>query len=201
MNHRRQFLLWLGAAGLAACDKPSAPSSSKPVFYGVDITGADYGRKLDLPDIDGKPRSLADFRGKVCAIFFGFTHCPDVCPTAMTELAQIKHDLGAEGKRIQGVFITVDPERDTPQVLKEYMASFDPSFVALRGTQEQTSAAAKEFKAFYAKAEGKEAGSYTMEHTAGYYLIDPQGRLRLFVRYGTPTQELLSDLKQLLSAT
>ena len=119
-------------------------------------------------------------------VFFGYTQCPDVCPTTMAELAQIKQALGADGERVQGVFVTVDPERDKPEVLKAYSASFDPSFVALRGSPEQTAAAAREFKVFYAKVPGKTAGSYTVDHTAGSYVFDTKGKLRLFERYGTP---------------
>ena len=203
MNHRRRSLLLCAAAvaALAACDKPNAPVEAKASFNGVDITGADFGRQLSLPDITGTPRSLADFKGKVSVVFFGYTQCPDVCPTTMAELAQIKQALGADGARVQGVFVTVDPERDTPEVLKSYLASFDPSFVALRGSLEQTAATAKEFRVFYAKVPGKTEGSYTVDHTAGSYVFDTQGRLRLFVRYGAPAAALTADLKQLLAAS
>src|ERR1700712_2236463 len=136
--------------GLAGCDKFGSGASS-PAFKGVDLTGADYARTLSLTDQNGQTRSLADFKGKVVVVFFGYTQCPDVCPTTMAELAEVKRSLGADGERVQGVFVTVDPERDTPQILKAYMASFDPSFVALRGTPEQTMAFAKAFKVFYAK--------------------------------------------------
>ncbi len=188
------------AAWLAGCDRPGAPSGAKLQFHGVDITGAEYGRRLDLPDQDGKPRTLADFKGKVTVVFFGYTQCPDVCPTTMAELAQVKRSLGADGDRVQGVFVTVDPERDKPELLKAYMASFDPGFVALRGTPEQTQAAAKEFKVFYAKVPGKTEGGYTMDHTAGSYVFDASGRLRLFVRYGGGAEALTADLKTLLAA-
>ena len=133
-------------------------------------------------------------------VFFGYTQCPDVCPTTMVELAQVKKALGKDGERIQGVFVTVDPERDTPELLKAYMGSFDPSFVALRGTPEQTREVAKEFKVFYGKVPGKTEGAYTMDHTAGSYVFDAQGRLRLFVRYGTGAEALTADLKTLLAA-
>ncbi len=203
-NSRRR--VWLGAAlaglagtGLSACDKLGLSGASKPAFHGVDITGADYGRKLALPDADGKERTLADFKGKVSVVFFGYTQCPDVCPTTMAELAAIKRAMGADGERVQGIFVTIDPERDTPEVLKAYLAAFDPSFVALRGSAEQTAEAAREFKVFFAKVAGKTPGSYTMDHTAGSYIIDPQGRLRLFERYGAPAEDLQSDLKQLLA--
>jgi protein SCO1/2 len=129
-----------------------------PRFHGVDITGADYARRLELPDAEGKPRSLAEFKGKATLVFFGYVQCPDVCPTTLAELAEVKRSLGADGERVQGVFVTLDPERDTPEVLKKYVTAFHPSFVALRGTPEQTRAAAKEFKVFFAKVPGKGEG-------------------------------------------
>ena len=133
-------------------------------------------------------------------VFFGYTQCPDACPTTMAELAQVKKLLGKDGERLQGVFVTIDPERDTPQVLKPYMESFDPSFVALRGTPEQTAATAKEFKVFYAKSPGKTPDSYSMDHTAGSYVFDTQGRVRLFESYGRGAEALAADLKVLLAA-
>lgn len=186
---------------LAGCDLfGSGEGGAAKGFHSIDITGADYGRALSLPDQNGKVRTLADFKGKVTVVFFGFTQCPDVCPTTMAELAQIKQSLGADGERLQGVFITVDPERDTPEILGPYVSSFDPSFVALRGTLDQTTAVAKDFKVFFKKVDGKTPGSYTMDHTAGSYVFDTQGRLRLFTRYGGGTEALASDLKQLLAA-
>lgn len=199
MNPDRRLWLLAAAALLAGCDRPSAPDT-KLQFRGVDITGAEYGRALALPDQDGKLRTLADFKGKVTVVFFGYTQCPDVCPTTMAELAQVKKSLGADGERVQGVFVSVDPERDTPQLLKAYMANFDAGFVALRGSPEQTAAAAKEFKVFYAKVPGKTEGSYTVDHTAGSYVFDAAGRLRLFVRYGSGADALTADLKTLLAS-
>ena len=202
MNLDRRHVLIAAAAaaaGLGGCDRASAPGE-KLQFKGVDITGADYGRQLSLPDQDGKLRTLADFKGKVVVLFFGYTQCPDVCPTTMAELAQVKKSLGPAGEKVQGVFVSIDPERDTPQLLKAYMGNFDPGFVALRGTPEQTAAAAKEFKVFYAKVPGKAEGGYTMDHTAGSYVFDTAGRLRLFVRYGTGADALVADLKTLLAA-
>ena len=204
MTSRRLFLSFLSFTTLgilAGCDKPTAATATAAPevhFQGVDITGAEYGRSLALTDQNGKPRTLADFKGKVTVVFFGYTQCPDVCPTTMAELAQVKKALGADGERVQGVFVTVDPDRDTPEVLKSYMASFDPSFVALRGTAEQTVAAAKEFKVFFAKVPGQTEGTYTVDHTAGSYILDAEGRLRLFVRYGTGAPALTADLKALL---
>ena len=186
---------------LPGCDKAAAPKADAPkvAFRGVDITGADYARVLALPDVSGQQRTLADFKGKVTVVFFGYTQCPDVCPTTMADLAQVKKSLGADGDKLQAVFVTIDPERDTPEILKAYMGSFDPSFVALRGTLEQTAAVAKSFKVFYAKVPGKTEGSYTMDHTAGSYVFDTTGKLRLFTRYGSGTEALQSDLKALLA--
>ena len=181
--------------GLAGCDRPPAA----PRFDGIDITGAAYARHLDLPDTSGRMRHLADFKGRVTVVFFGYTQCPDVCPTTMLELAQARKLLGAEGARVQGVFVTIDPARDTPAVLQAYVQNFSPDFVALRGDEAQTEAAAKEFKVFYAKVPGDAPGSYTMDHTAGSFVFDPEGRVRLFVRYGAGVDKLVHDLKLLLA--
>lgn len=199
---RRSFVCLaalLAAAPMAACDKFASPVAKPASFNAVDITGAEYGRGLSLPDANGQVRTLADFKGKLVVVFFGFTQCPDVCPTTLTELAQVKKALGADGERVQGVFITVDPERDTPEILKAYVGAFDPGFVALRGTPEQTAATAKDFKVFYAKVPGKTEGAYTMDHTAGAYVFDASGRVRLFTRQGAGAAALTSDLKQLLA--
>ncbi len=204
MNAARRSLFLAAAltVALVGCDKLglSASSSKAVPFRGVDITGAEYARVLSLPDATGTQRSLTDFKGKVTVVFFGYTQCPDVCPTTMVELAQVKKALGADGDRLQAVFVSIDPERDTPEILKSYMASFDPSFVALRGTLEQTQAAAKEFKVFFAKVPGKTAGSYTMDHTAGAYVLDTKGNPRLFERYGGGAEALTADVKALLAA-
>ncbi len=167
-------------------------------FKSVDISGADYAKDFNLPDQNGQMRSLKDFRGKAVVVFFGFTQCPDVCPTTLNELAQVRRLLGPDGERVQGIFITVDPERDTPELLRAYLANFDPSFIALRGSPEQLAAVAKDFKIYYKKAEGKKAGSYSMDHSAASYVYDPQGRLRLYARYGTGPQPLADDLRILL---
>jgi protein SCO1 len=182
---------------LGGCDRLGG-AAQKPSFKAVDITGAEYARELSLTDADGKRRQLSEFKGKVTLVFFGYTQCPDVCPTTLAELAAVKRDLGADGQRVQGVFVSVDPERDTPEILKAYMASFGPDFVALRGTPEETATAAKNFKVFYAKSPGKTEGSYTMDHTAGTYVFDAEGKVRLFVRYGSAAEALRHDLKLLL---
>jgi protein SCO1 len=191
--NRRLALAALLAAALAAC------SAEKPAFKGIDITGAEYARQLALTDATGKPRTLADFKGKVVVVFFGYTQCPDVCPTTLAEIAEVKSKLGPDGDKLQTVFVSVDPERDTPEVLAAYMANFGRDFVALRGTSEQTSAAAKEFKVFFAKVPGKTEGSYTMDHTAGSFVFDPQGRVRLFIRQGGGAEAMASDVRLLLA--
>ncbi|QJW85728.1 SCO family protein [Ramlibacter terrae] len=194
MLRRTACLTLVSAFALAA----AGCMESKPQFKGVDLTGADYAKDLRLTDHNGQPRSLQDFKGKVAVVFFGYTQCPDVCPTTLAELAEAKKLLGADGEKVQGVFVTVDPERDTPDVLKAYMANFDPSFIALRGTPEQLAAAAKDFKLYYKKVEGKTAGTYTMDHGAASYVYDPQGRLRLYTRYGSGAQAMADDIRLLL---
>ncbi len=192
MNRRHGLGLALAMA-LAAC------SAEKPAFRAIDITGAAYAQQLDLPDVHGQKRSLADFKGKLTIVFFGFAQCPDVCPGTLVEIADARQRLGADGAKIQPVFVTVDPERDTAQVLKEYVAGFGPDVLALRGDLAQTQAAAKGFKVYFAKVPGKEAGSYTIDHTAGAYVFDREGRVRLFARYGSGADALLHDLKLLLA--
>jgi len=190
---RRTALLTLAGPLLAAC----APES-KPQFKSVDITGADYGKDFALPDTEGKMRSIKDFQGKAVVVFFGYTQCPDACPTTMAEIGEAKKMLGADGGKVEGVFITVDPERDTPELLKAYVGNFGPDMVALRGNAAQTAAVAKEFKVFYKRVDSKAPGSYLMEHTASSYVFDTQGRLRLYSRYGSGAQALADDLKLLL---
>jgi protein SCO1/2 len=188
------FTLASSAVLLAAC------VDRKPEFKAVDITGADYAKDFQLPDVDGKVRSIKEFAGKAVIVFFGYTQCPDVCPTTLAEIAQAKKLLGADGAKVQGIFITVDPERDTPELLKAYMANFGSDFLALRGTPEQVAAVAKDFKVYFKKVEGKTPGSYTMDHSAASYVYDAQGRLRLYTRYGSGPQALADDLKVLLQA-
>jgi protein SCO1/2 len=198
MDRRRLILSTLAPLvllPLAACDR----MASKAQFKAVDITGADYAQGFDLPDANGQRRTLTEFKGKVVVVFFGFTHCPDVCPTTLLELAAVKKQLGADGDKVQGVFVTVDPERDTPPLLKAYVENFDSGFVALRGTPDETKALAKAFKVFYAKVPGKTEDSYTMDHTAASYVFDTQGRVRLFTRYGSGAEALAADLKLLLA--
>ena len=179
---------------LAAC----SPDAAK--LRGVDITGADYARDFQLTDHNGQVRSLQDFRGKVVVVFFGYTQCPDVCPTSLQELAQAKELLGKDGERLQGIFISLDPARDQPDMLKAYMANFDPSFLALRPTPEQLPALTKDFKIYYKKVDGPTPTSYTLDHSAGSYLYDTTGQLRVYARYGSGAQTLAADVRSLLQA-
>jgi protein SCO1 len=181
------FLLALGAC-----------QQGESGFRATDITGAGFGRDFALTDHTGKPRTLADFRGKVVVIFFGFTHCPDVCPTTLAELAAALKKLGGDGDRVQVLLVTVDPERDTPQILSQYVAAFDPRFLALRGTSDETARVAKEFKIVYQKVAGARPDSYTMDHSAGTYIFDTQGRLRVYVSYGQGPEVLAHDIALLL---
>ena len=190
---RALFSAVLAAVAVGGC------SGSGPSFKSTDITGADYGKDFSLIDHTGKTRTLADFRGKILVVFFGYTHCPDVCPTTLADLKIAKEQLGKDGNRLQVVFVTVDPERDTRELLADYVPAFDPSFLGLYGDVAGTARVAKEFKVFYQKAPGKAPDSYTVDHTAGSYVFDPQGRLRLFARYGN-VQNLVADLKILLTA-
>ncbi len=200
MNSLRQFLKALPALAAAAllAGNLTACGEKKPVFSSIDITGADYGKAVALADHNGQVRHLSDFAGKVVVVFFGYTQCPDVCPTTLAELAEVKKLLGKDGDRVQGLFVTVDPERDTPELLKAYMANFDASFLALRPTPEELAAVAKEFKIYYKKVPGASATSYTMDHSAGSYVYDSKGQLRLFTRYGSGASVLAADIAQLL---
>ena len=188
----------LGALCLAALLAVSGCGQDKPAFKGVDITGADYAQGWALTDHNGQVRTLKDFAGKVVVVFFGYTQCPDVCPTALQEMVEAKQLLGADADKLQGVFITVDPERDTPELLKAYMANFGPDFVALHPTLDQLPKVTKDFKIYYKKVEGKTPTSYTMDHSAGSFTFDPQGRVRLYNRYGSGAAALAEDVKILL---
>jgi protein SCO1/2 len=181
---------WLLAAVLlAGCD-------GAPKFKSTDITGAPYGKALELSDPQGRARRLEDFRGKAVVLFFGFTHCPDVCPTTLAEMAAALKALGPDAERVQVVFVTLDPERDSGKTLADYVGAFDPRFIALRGDEAATQRVAKEFKIFYEKR--KQGASYTIDHSAQAYVIDPQGRLRLLVRHDRIGQDLAADLRTLL---
>jgi protein SCO1/2 len=198
-RHALRLMAWMGLAAAAGVNL-AACTESRPSFNAVDITGADYAKDFSLTDADGKLRTLADFKGKVVVLFFGYAQCPDVCPTTMSEMAQVKQQLGADGDKLQVLFVTVDPERDTPAVMKAYMGAFDPAFVALIPTPEQLPALAKDFKAYYKKVEGKTPTSYSMDHSAASFVYDTEGRLRLYARYGAGVPAMVSDLKALLKS-
>ena len=191
---KRLFLCASVLLLLAACDKPG----KAPEFALTNITGASFGKELNLPDHNGKMRSLGDFKGKVVMVFFGFTHCPDACPTTLVEMSQVLRELGAQADKVQVLFVTVDPERDTPAVLSQYVASFHPSFLALSGDLEATTRVAKEFKVFFQKQPSK-SGGYSVDHSAGIYIYDPQGRLRLFAPFGKGGAPILHDVRLLLA--
>ena len=170
-----------------------------PQFKGTDITGASFGRQFALRDHNGQPRTLADFQGKAVAIFFGYTHCPDVCPTTLSDLKAAMKLLGpVAAGRVQVLFVTVDPERDTPEVLRQYVPYFDPAFLGLYGTPDQVAEAAREFKVYYSRHTEAGASGYLVDHTAATYVFDPEGRLRLFWPYGLPAVDMAHDLGQLL---
>ena len=172
---------------------------SKPVFNALDITGIQgYGSDFHLTDHTGKSRTMADFRGKVVVMFFGYTHCPDVCPTTLSEMRQVMKMLGSDAQRLQVLFVTVDPVRDTPELLSKYVPSFDPSFLGLFGDVSATEKVAKDFKIFYRVSPGKTADSYSVDHTAASLVFDPQGRLRLFINYGQGADKIAPDIKKLL---
>jgi protein SCO1/2 len=179
----------------AGCDKLS---NKAPTFNNTDVTGLDYAKGFSLTDHAGKPRTLQDFKGKLVVLFFGYTQCPDVCPTTMAEMAAVMKELGPAAKDVQVLFVTLDPERDTQELLAAYVPAFHPSFIGLRGDQEATARTAKEFKVFVAKAPGTEPGSYTVDHMAGSYVFDRDGKLRLFVRHAQGPGPLAADLRQLL---
>jgi protein SCO1/2 len=198
------FVVLLAVLALAGCgEKAGAGSSSASApasqFSNTDVTGLGYAQDFALTDHTGKPRTLADFRGKAVVMFFGYTQCPDVCPTTMAEMAAVMQELGPLASKVQVLFVTLDPTRDTPQLLAKYVPAFDSRFLGLYGDQAATDKVAKEFKVFYQKVPGKDPGSYTLDHTAGSYVFDPQGRIRLFVRHGQGAEPIVHDLKLLLS--
>ena len=185
--------MWTGVISqLVAC------SDGGMKFTAIDITGAEYARDFALTDHNGQARTLKDFQGKVVMMFFGYTQCPDVCPTSMVEMAAIKKLLGKDGDRLQGLFVTIDPERDKAEMLKAYMENFDPTFLALLPAPDKLAALAKDYKVYYKKVDGPTPTSYTMDHTAGSYVYDTKGKLRLFTRYGTKPELTAADIQLLL---
>ena len=185
------LVLLLGACG------PSAPGKSP--FQGTDITGVDWGKDFSLTDQHGQRRTLADFRGKVVVMFFGYTHCPDVCPTTLSELALTLKQLGADASKVQVLFVTLDPARDTPAMLAQYVPTFNPSFLGLTGTESEIAQVAQAFKVFYKKQDSASKAGYSLDHSANTYVFDPQGRLRLMYVFGSGTGPMVHDIKQLLS--
>ena len=175
-----------------------AGCQGKPEFRNTDVTGADFASDFSLTGHDGKPRTLADFRGKAVVIFFGYTQCPDVCPSTLAELAGVMKQLGPDAERVQVLFVSVDPERDTQELLSHYVPAFDPRFLGLHGDAEATARTAKAFRVFYQKVPGKTPDTYTVDHTAGSYVFDPQGKLRLFVKHGAGPEPIVHDLRLLL---
>lgn len=195
----RTARLLLTACLIGAAFATAGCGKSEPAFQNLDLTGnTQFGADFALPDTNGKMRSLADYKGKAVVLFFGYTHCPDVCPTTMAELTQALQQLGPDAKRVQVLFVTVDPARDTPQVLSQYVQAFNPSFVGLRPSEAQLTKIAKDFRVYYAKVPGTTPDNYTMNHTAASYVFDPSGKLRLFVRDGQGAQPWVHDLKLLL---
>ena len=187
------FVMVLMTLALVAC-------SPKPEFKNIDITGASgFGSDFSLLDVDGKTRTLADFKGKVVVMFFGYTQCPDVCPTTLTEMQQTMVLLGPQADKVQVLFVTVDPARDTAAILKQYVPSFDPRFIGLRPADEVAlEKVTKDFKIYNKKVPGLSQGSYTIDHTAGSYVFDPEGHLRLYIKHAQGPETLAHDLKELL---
>lgn len=199
---RRRFLaaaaMAVAAAGLAACDR-IFPSGKSP-FQGIDVTGGEMGGELRLNDHDGKPRSIADFRGKVVVVVFGFTHCPDVCPTALADMASAVKLLGAEARDVQVLFVTVDPKRDTPQLLRQYVPAFHPDFIGMYGDAAATAKVTRDFKVYAQERPGKTPESYTIDHSAQIYVLDREGRMRVLFSPNTPPSVMAGDLRVLLKS-
>ncbi len=185
--------LALALSPLAGCSKPASPVS----YIGTDLTGAPYGKDFRLADPDGRERTLADFRGRYVMLFFGFTQCPDVCPTALSRAVSVRELLGADKDKLQVIFVTLDPERDTPEVLQQYTTTFDPGFLGLRADAAGTDKVVAEFKVYYRKVPTGQ--SYTLDHTATTYLFDTQGRLRLALAHHLTPEQIVTDLRTLMS--
>ncbi len=193
---RRRLLRCGGLLGLALA-LPSCARKGE-AFQATDITGVDWGRDFRLTDHAGRPRTLADFRGKAVLLFFGYTHCPDICPTTLATMARARERLGEDGQRVQGLFVTLDPARDTADVLARYVPAFDPTFLGLRGSEAEVSRVAADFKLFFARLDADTAGFYTVDHQAAIFAFDPEGRLRLYFRGDTGPEVVAHDLRLLL---
>jgi protein SCO1/2 len=194
------FLILIALTALVACDNKLTPSVPKIAFVNTDITGIDYARKISLIDHNGQPRTLEDFRGKLVLVFFGFTQCPDVCPTTLSEMANVMQLLEKDADKVQVLFVTLDPDRDTPALLSRYVPAFHPSFLGLVGDKAATDEVAKEFKLFVQKIPAKSGSGYTIDHTAGSYLFDMQGHIRLFIRHGQGADPIVKDIRALLNS-
>lgn len=197
MTRWRVAAVALTAFALASCQ----PAPPPPAFQATDITGAEFARDFRLTDHHGQTRTLADFRGKVVAVFFGYTHCPDVCPTTLSDFAAALQQLGPQAARVQVIFVTVDPERDTPELLREFVPAFNPSFLGMYGDAETLRRLARDYKVVYQKTAVKAADDYLIDHSAGTYVYDPQGRLRLLMPYGSTPDAIAQDLKTLLATS
>lgn len=194
----RGLVLAIAPAALIACGDRNDGAQPPATFHGVDITGVEWGKDFHLTDHLGRPRRLADFKGQVVMIFFGYTHCPDMCPTALAQMAQLRVNLGQDAARIQGLFVTVDPKRDTPAVLASYVPAFDPSFLGLYADEKTTADVARDFKIFFSPQKADPHGHYTVDHSGGVFVFDPQGRLRLMLRPGSTVDEMAADVRSLL---
>ena len=190
---------WLGVLALCGLVNLAACEQKPEEFHATDVTGSGFAKQFELVDHHGQLRHLEDFRGKVTVMFFGFTHCPDVCPTTLAELAAVVRKLDDSAKRVQVLFVTVDPERDTPDILAGYVTAFNSDFIGLTGSPEQIATVAREFKIVYQKVDGSSPGIYSVDHSAGTFIFDTQGQLRLYVRHDQDSEAIADDINQLLS--
>ena len=188
------LLIGLAVTSLNGCKQPEAA----PPFKATDVTGIDSGKDFRLTDLMGKSRTLSDFKGKIVVLFFGYTHCPEACPNTLMELALVMKRLGPDAGKVQVLFVTLDPERDTQATLSQFVPAFNPGFIGLYGTPEQTAETAKEYRLFYSKEPGKSPGNYTLDHSVGTYIYDQSGKLRLHASYGLGVDALVHDIKLLL---
>lgn len=199
LNLSRQLFLTFAALLLIACDNSqSGRMADNDGFVGTDITGADFPKPLTLTDHNGDKRTMSDFAGKAVILFFGFTHCPDVCPTTMVDLKNTMKLLGDKADEVQVLFVTLDPARDTQEVLAKFVPSFDPRFIGMRGSLQETAETLGNFKIYYLKVPGKSENDYTIDHSAGMYAFDKEGKIRLYLGYGQKSEDIASDIKKLL---
>lgn len=200
-GYQRLSAALLIAAAMLMGSGCNQPVDQQDIFKATDVTGADFAKDFHLTDHGGQPRTLSDFKGRVVVLFFGYIHCPDICPNTLSELATVMQRLGADAAKVQVLFVTLDPERDTPAILAQFVPSFNPKFIGLYGTPAQTAETGKEYKLVVQKQPGKSKGSYTLDHSAGIYIYDTAGKLRLYASYGLGVNALLADIQTLLGAT